>query len=86
MKQQAERPNAFFFPVSLAGDALAAQTHADKERIGHRVVDRHEWVKLTHREPLLVRIIEVYGKRPNEGQIAATVKFSSRPKAYYVQY
>lgn len=59
----------FIFAASLRGDEHAARLHAEKEEAGYTIIDNHEEIL-----GILVRVIEVHGKRPNEGQIAADMK------------
>lgn len=63
------RPDVFIFPATLAGDELAAQTHAAQESMGKTVVDTHD-----NLHGYIVRVIAAHGKRPGEGQIAASMK------------
>ena len=63
------RPDIFIFPATLAGDELAANTHASKEAIGLTVIDTHD-----NLHGYLVRVLAVHGKRPEEGQIARDMK------------
>lgn len=71
--RQAQRPDVFIFPATLAGDELAAYTHATQESIGKVVVDTHD-----NLHGYLVRVITSHGKRPGEGQIAASMKSLER--------
>jgi hypothetical protein len=77
MKQQAPHPDTYIFPVSFAGDELAALAHASHEAAGRTVVDTHE-VQTGY----LIRVIKVYGKRKDEGQIAKYMKQHDKPQGY----
>jgi hypothetical protein len=73
MSKQVERGDVFTFTLCARGAAAALHLTESALRIGQRVLDQVVVIP-TANGGIPVRQITVFGKRPGEGQIAASMK------------